>query len=166
MIYVNKTEKADEHFHGTKMFVYPSKSDSQKLWDFITKQGIKGRLVKPSQYHCTVVYSSSPCPGAEKHPIKIPVVGSIYGYRIFAGPLGRCLVGLLHSPEIRGLNRSIVETFGATSNFPSYIPHLTLAWDVEGDGLPDAVMNETITFDAYKVAGIDPNWTPTDLDKE
>lgn len=166
MIYVNKATIPDEHAHGTKVFVYPSKEDAARLYDFVKNTLKIDKPVKASQYHCTVIYSSASCGLAERHPIKVPMTGNIYGWRIFESPTlqSKCLVALLSSNEIRTLNRELIDSYGATSNFPTFIPHITVAWGYEGE-VPKDVPKGLINFDAYKVAGIDPNWTPADLDK-
>jgi hypothetical protein len=165
MIYVNKSHVDNEHLNGTKVFVYPSKADCQKLFDFVKESGIKGDLVKASQYHCTVIYSDYACPGVEQKDIELPMTGGIFAWEVFDSPqFGKCLVGLINSSSIRALNREIIETFGARSRFPTFMPHITIAWGFEGE-VPKTVPRFSLEFDAYKVAGIDPHWTPSDLKK-
>jgi hypothetical protein len=165
MIYVNKNCQDGEHFNGTKVFVYPQKTDSQKLYDFVKAQGVQGDLVKPSQYHCTVIYSDYGCPTVEEKPVHLPMTGGIFEWKVFGSPqFGKCLVGVLNSAEIRRLNREIVETYGAVSRFPTFVPHITVAWAFEGE-VPTELPRFSLLFDAYKVAGIDPHWTPEDLKK-
>jgi hypothetical protein len=164
MIYVNTQEALNEHEHGTKVFVYPSKNDSQNLYKFVTEVlRVKAeKVMKPDQYHCTVIYSDHPCPDVEKMHFPMPLVGSIKHWTIFEGALGKCLVAELYSPGIVRLNKKIVDEFGATSNFPSFKAHITIAWGYEGD-LPTQLPDFAILFDAYKVSGIDPNWSPSKL---
>lgn len=165
MIYVNKKKIDNEHLNGTKVFAYPSKEDSKLLYDFIVGAGVKGDLVKPTQYHCTVIYSDYACPGVETKSIDLPFTGGIFAWEVFDSPqFGKCLVGLLNSKDLRGLNREIIETFGARSRFPTFVPHITVAWGFEGE-IPSSVPRFSLEFDAYKVAGIDPHWTPADLKK-
>src|SRR5690242_14019783 len=110
MIYVNKKHIDNEHLNGTKVFVYPSKEVSQKLYDFVKAAGVKGDLVKPSQYHCTVIYSDYACPGVEDKDIQLPMTGGIFEWKVFTSPqFGSCLVAALNSADIRKLNREIVE---------------------------------------------------------
>lgn len=166
MIYVNKTAINDEYAYGTKVFVYPSKESSANLRAFVDNLDITAPiLVKANQYHCTVIYSDSSCPGVETMNIRLPMVGGICDYEIFDSPqFGKCLVGVLNSTDIRELNRQIRETYGATMRFPTFVPHITLAWGYEGD-VPKHFPTFSLHFDAYKVAGIDPNWNPNDLKK-
>lgn len=165
MIYVNKAIIDNEHTNGTKVFVYPSKSDSDLLYDFVVGAGVKGDLVKASQYHCTVIYSDYACPGVEAMDIELPFTGGIFAWEVFDSPqFGKCLVGLVNCKEIRALNQEIVDTYGARSRFPTFVPHITIAWGFEGE-VPKTVPRFSLQFDAYKVAGIDPHWTPKDLQK-
>jgi hypothetical protein len=167
MIYVNKKHLNDEHAAGTKVFVYPSKESSAQLSAFVKNNlNVKADiLVRPDQYHCTVIYSKSACPGAENMDINLPMVGGVQDYEIFeSAHYGKCLVAVLHCQAIRDLNKEIRDTFGAVSDFPTFIPHITLAWGYQGV-LPSLLPKFALTFDAYKVAGLDPNWTPNDLKK-
>jgi hypothetical protein len=165
MIYVNKKVIDGEHRAGTKVFVYPSSEDSAKLFDFCRDTlGISAvKVVRADQYHSTVIYSTCACPGAESKDIKLPMTGGICDWALWNSPqYGSCLVGILNSPDIVTLNKEIRDTYGATSTFPTFTPHITIAWGYSGP-VPTKLPTFGLLFDAYKVAGIDPNWTPDQL---
>jgi 2'-5' RNA ligase len=165
MIYVNKKAMNEEYAAGTKVFVYPSKEDSNRLYTFVHQTlGITAKkIVRPDQYHCTVIYSDASCPGAEEADIKLPLVGGVCDWEVFNSPqFGSCLVAVLNSNDIRALNKQIRDAYGATMRFPTFIPHITVAWGYEGE-VPTQLPRFSLLFDAYKVAGIDPNWSPAQL---
>ena len=87
----------------------------------------------------------------------IPVEADAFAYAIF-NPVDRdrdpAAVVLVQSDALVDLRGLVVETVGDRSSFPTWIPHLTLAYDM-GDPLGDDAVAErmgTITFDRIRVA--------------
>lgn len=118
-----------------------SSTSKTMLQDFMKQFSGRGKLIHAKEYHCTVMYSRVPV-----RPMKIstPISGRIDGYDIFDDHL---LVATLRCPQAE----SIFETFksrGATWDFSSFIPHITLAANWKGP-LPIQLPLNTIWFDSY-----------------
>lgn len=164
MMYVNRTDTDFEYVAGTKVFVYPRPEDAAKLYSFVNNNlGIVSDIMPSAeQYHCTVIYSKAACPGIEDMDIDVPMTGGVSGWQIFDTEFGKCLVALINSSDIYTLNKNITENYGATSEYPGFIPHITVAWNYEGE-LPTAIPTFGLIFDSYRVGGIDATWTPQNL---
>jgi len=75
----------------------------------------------------------------------------VKGWEIFGDD--KILVALLTSKSIVALNKDAME-MGATSDFDSYVPHVSVATGWEGD-TPDTFPKFTIEFDEYEVKELD-----------
>jgi hypothetical protein len=148
----------DLHAAGTYVNVKVSAEDQDKLYSWCEEHGI-GPLMDKEDYHATVVYSPTPCPDAKHYDFNLPATANIVGWKAFDSQLGRCLVAQLQSEDLDKFNADMKNIYGATSNFPSYIPHITVSWGYEG-ALPENYPAFKITFDKAEVKGIDPNWKP------
>lgn len=146
------------HPAGTYVNVKVSDSDKTKLYDWCQENGI-GPLMDKEDYHATVVYSPTPCPDAIEYDFNLPAEANIVGWKAFDSQLGRCLVAQLQSQDLTKYNMDMKNIYGATSNFPEYIPHITVSWGYEGE-LPQNYPAFKITFDKAEVKAIDPNWKP------
>jgi hypothetical protein len=151
-------DKKIDHSHGTYVNVKPSEADKNKLYDWVVENGISKPMDK-DDYHTTVIYSKTPCPDVDEYDFDLPITGSICGWKIFESTLGRCLVAQVQSEELQVINADLKRDYGATSDFPEYIPHITISWGYEGS-IPDNYPAMKITYDKVEVKGLDPNWTP------
>jgi hypothetical protein len=119
--------------------------------------------VDPSTYHITVIYSRTPVPTAENYAgNKTDITAKVVGYEIFPTKNdGKCLVMRLDFPYAESLNKQLTIE-GATSDYPVYKPHLTLAYNItqEIDPTQLPVPQFPLEFDAVKVAPLDPEFTP------
>lgn len=150
---------ANEHATGTYVNAKLSSVDKDALYKWVNENGISNPLDK-SEYHVTIVYSKAPCPDAEDYPFKFPIVGNITGWKIFDANIGRCLVATIQSEQLDTINSNLINHYGATSDFPTYIPHITVSYDYEGE-LPTDYPAWQVVFDAVQVKGLDPNWKPS-----
>ena len=117
------------------------------LQDFMKQFRGRGRLIHAKQYHCTVMYSR-----VHVEPIKIntPISAKAIGYDIFDDNL---LVIRLHCPQATSIFNELVSN-GATYDFPSYVPHITVAANWKGQ-VPELVPKNIIWFDSYDYEDLD-----------
>lgn len=149
----------DKHKDGTYVSMKPSTSVADQLYDWVSNNGINDPLDK-GEYHVTVIYSRAPCPGADNYDFKMPIEGTITGWKIFDAPIGRCLVAHVQSEQLQTINSDLKVNYGATSDYPEYIPHITVSYNYKGE-LPQNYPAMKITFDTVEVKGLDPTWRPT-----
>jgi len=119
--------------------------------------------VDPSTYHITVIYSRTPVPSAESiEGLTTQSTASVVGYEVFPTKSdGKCLVMRLKFQFAEFLNTKL-GTEGATSDYPEYKPHLTIAYDMSQEVDPETlpVPQFPLTFGPVKVAPLDPQFTP------
>lgn len=149
----------ETHEKGTYISATPIKANREALHDWTIKTGITNP-VHPDEYHTTIIYSRVSCKEAEAHDFKLPMHATISGFKVFDSKLGKCLVAALDSEDLQSVNSDITEKYGAVSDFPSYIPHITLSYGFEGE-LPTNPPKMDIWFTEVKVRGIDPDWKPS-----
>ena len=147
-----------DHSKGTYVNVKLSDSDKNRLYDWVTKNGITNPLDK-DEYHVTVIYSLTPCPDAAKYDFNLPITGRICGWKIFDAPIGRCLVAHVESEDLQRINADLKANYGATSTFPEYIPHITVSYNFEGE-IPQNYPAQLIVFSQVEVKGLNPDWKP------
>jgi 2'-5' RNA ligase len=152
-----------KHKDGTYVSMDLS-DDSRALLDNFVEMslGLTER-VNPSTYHITIIYSRTPVPTAEKYVgTKGTDFATVIGYEIFPTKnSGKCLVMRLNYTFANLLNKQLTAE-GATSDYPEYKPHLTLAYDIEQDIDPNTlpIPQFSLTFDPIKVAPLDPEYVP------
>lgn len=149
----------DEHSKGTYVNVKISDLDKNKLYDWVVGRGINEPLDK-NEYHTTVIYSRTPCPDAANYEYGIPITGNITGWKIFDAGIGRCLVAFVQSEQLQKINADLQRDYGATSDFPEYLPHITVSYSYIGE-IPDDYPAMRITYDQVEVKGLNPDWRPT-----
>jgi 2'-5' RNA ligase len=119
--------------------------------------------VDPSTYHITIIYSRTPVPSAETYQgTENSTEARVTGYEVFPTKNdGKCLVMRLEYPFATMLNKQLTAE-GATSDYDSYKPHLTIAYDIKQEIDPTIlpVPQFGLQFDAVKVAPLDPEYTP------
>lgn len=104
--------------------------------------------------HCTITYSREPVAAIELLEPEFPIYATAKKFSLF-GEENDTLVLEIESEELlRIYNQS--RDLGATSDWPNYKPHITLAKnvvDIDVDDLP--LPDFGIVFDSYKVEGLD-----------
>jgi hypothetical protein len=152
-------EEVNEHRDGTYVSATLCDEDKETLYNWVTSNGISDPLNK-DEYHVTVIYSRTPCPEAANYDYNTPITGNITGWKIFEAGIGRCLVAHIESEQLQTINADLQRNYGATSDFPEYIPHITVSYSYEGT-IPDNYPAIKVKFDKVISKGLDVNWRPT-----
>lgn len=148
----------ETHEKGTYIKADPIQANRDQLFSWTQENGITN-AVDSSEYHTTIIYSKNPCPEAKEYDFKLPMHATVSGFKIFDAPLGRCLVAALESEDLKTVNSDIMQRYGATSDYPEYIPHITLSYNYDGD-LPTNPPKINVWFNKVEVKGLDPTWAP------
>lgn len=88
---------------------------------------------RPETYHATLLYSRKHLPDYEPcgflKEMKYAKFGGFakFDFRLLGT---KCLVMKLDSPYLTERHKCLMDVFGATYDFPEYIPHITLSYDV------------------------------------
>jgi 2'-5' RNA ligase len=154
-----------KHKDGTYVSMDLDEQSRQLLDNFVEMNlGLTERVDK-STYHITVIYSRTPVPDAESYltaPSPLPVEATVTGYEVFPTKSnGKCLVMRLDCPYGTRLNGELTK-LGATSDYPEYKPHLTIAYDMTQEVDPSSLPlpQFPLVFDKLNVAPLDPQFTP------
>lgn len=143
-----------KHQHGTYASLLLSAASSKQLYDHISSLTDK---VPKEEYHCTVCYSRNPVPEVENLKPDLPITAQALKYEVFPTKNGKhVLVLRIKSPELKALNQEVTD-LGATSDYPEYKPHITLAMDspnIDQLTLPTF----PLVFDKFHVDGLDPEF--------
>ena len=152
-----------KHKDGTYVSMDLSDESRALLDNFVEMNLGLTERVDPSTYHITIIYSRTPVPSAENHAGSIGGdVAKVTGYEVFPTKNdGKCLVMRLEYPFANLLNKQLTAE-GATSDYDSYKPHLTIAYDItqEIDPATLPAPQFPLHFAAVKVAPLDPEFTP------
>lgn len=120
------SKKLKPTFVGLKF----SKESNNVIYEL--SRGLPNRINEKS-IHVTLIYSREPIKYTSKNPKK-PITATPKCYSIFSGTNDtKCLVIELDSPEIISLHNSIMDSTGASYDFPEYKPHVTLSYNVGND---------------------------------
>ena len=154
-----------KHKDGTYVSLEMSQESKDMLDNFVQMNlGLTERVDKKT-YHITVIYSRTPVPSAEAllhMNTSIPVEAQPVGYEVFPTKNdGQCLVMRIICPYATRIN-SQLEREGATSDYPDYKPHITIAYDIKEKVDPNSlpVPQFQLRFDKLNVAPLDPEFTP------
>jgi 2'-5' RNA ligase len=154
-----------KHKDGTYVSLEMSQESKDMLDNFVQMNlGLTERVDKKT-YHITVIYSRTPVPAAEQllhMNTSIPVEAQPVGYEIFPTKNdGYCLVMRIICPYATRIN-SQLNAAGATSDYPDYKPHITIAYDIKEKVDPHSlpVPQFQLRFDKLNVAPLDPEFTP------
>jgi hypothetical protein len=151
--------ETEKHTDGTYAALLPTGSSREKLYEWMQKQNIE-RLIEPSEYHCTVVFSTKPVPDVADIPVKLPFSATVKEWKVFGDH--KMLVAALHAPEAQKLFSKTIE-MGAKTDYPEYVPHITVALEYEGD-VPESTPDFKIVFYKFKVAPLDADFEYSDND--
>ncbi len=141
-----------KHSTGTYFALQPSGPSRIGIESLVRQLGLKAP-VNPVSYHCTVLYSKKPCPEIIREDFDMPIWAEGYEYEIFEGEKP-ALVLKLRSIRLHELYKHLTETYGATSDFPTYIPHITLTYDEVPEVIPEHPVTLNIKFDSYVITPI------------
>jgi 2'-5' RNA ligase len=123
--------------------------------------------VDSSTYHITVIYSRTPVPSAEQYiGVESAVQARVTGYEVFPTKNdGKCLVMRLDFPFANLLNKQLTAE-GATSDYDSYKPHMTIAYDIQQEVDPEflPIPKFQLNFGPVKVAPLEVDYIPKNKD--
>ena len=138
--------------------------DCKELMDHFVEMnlGLTERVDK-STYHITIIYSRTPVPSAENYAGAIAgAPAKVSGYEVFPTKNdGKCLVMRLDFPYANLINKQLTAE-GATSDYDSYKPHMTIAYDIKQDIDPETlpIPEFPLYFEGIKVEPLDPVFVP------
>jgi len=152
-----------KHKDGTYVSMDLTQGSRDIMDHFVdTSLGLTERVDK-STYHITVIYSRAPVPTAEQYAgSESASTARVTGYEVFPTKNdGKCLVMRLDFPFANLLNKQLTAE-GAMSDYDTYKPHMTIAYDIKQEIDPHTlpVPEFKLQFDSVKVAPLDPEFTP------
>lgn len=136
------------HPGGTYSSLLPSVECREELFAALAKLDIPN-LVDPDEYHCTLIYSRHPCEDIANEDFDLPCKAIITGFKIL-GTDSKVLVLELYCPNAIRLHNLFKARYGATHDYPEYIPHITIASDFSGE-LPVELPDIDVDFSGYTV---------------
>jgi hypothetical protein len=136
------------HTDGTYASVIPSAECKEKIYAFCASLGIEN-LMDSKYYHCTVICSEKSCPEILNESFGLPIEATMKGFKVL-GEDSKVLVLELFCPEVKQLHDTFRKKYGAAHSFDSFIPHITIAKDFEGE-LPNGIYEDIIEFTGIKV---------------
>lgn len=136
------------HPGGTYAALIPSRKSQEDLLSFVAGLDIDN-LEDSDEYHCTLIYSETPCPNIVKEDFALPCEAIPIAFKIL-GEDKKVLVLEVYCPNAARLHDLFVQKHGATHGFPDYIAHITVAKDFEGE-VPTEVPDFNIGFSGMMV---------------
>ena len=153
--------KAKPEPDGTYIAVRLTKETKDKIKKFIKDNDIPNPL-DTSDLHSTMIYSRKYLPDYEcLGKLDKPWKGKAKKFEVFDTEEGKkCLVVVYDCDKIEKRHKEIRKEHGATHDFPEYIPHVSLSYDI---GKFDV---DTLNIDDIGDIFIDEEFTEDlDLDK-
>jgi hypothetical protein len=136
------------HQDGTYASLIPSTSSKEKLYAFCASLDVPN-LVDQDDYHCTLVYSTTPCPAIAKEDFGLPIEAIMRGFKIL-GDESKVLVIELYCPAAKSLHKHFRKAHDAHHDYDDYIPHITVAKDFKGE-LPSSIFEDDLLFTGMTV---------------
>ena len=137
---------------------------SNNLFSFLSNQGVDEsvKLTPVHDYHTTILYSRKNIPKEKWINIKavhrcIPKKYNIFPYK----DEKNCIVLELIAPTLVSIHKELIKA-GGTHDYSSYIPHITIAYDVPNsfDLKQLKVPKFEIFTERIKSEILDLNWSP------
>lgn len=149
--------KADElHPYGTYAQANLDEESVNKLTRLQDVLGIENRA-PPNKFHTTLIYSRRPCPNMmEMDGQVVPHRGTFRVLHKWPTQEGKiALVLEIECEPLSALHADLRTKYGATHDYPEYIPHITLSydcgdWDQTVDDLKGDIGYTTLTVKATK----------------
>jgi hypothetical protein len=151
-----------KHKDGTYVSMEMSQHSREMLDNFVLMNLGLSERVDPNSYHTTVIYSRTPVPTAEHLPRDWTAIATALGYEVFPTKNdGKCLVLRVHCQTAEALNAQLTRE-GATSDYPVYKSHVTLAYDIQYEVDPHTlpVPKFELTFDKLNVSPLEADYIP------
>lgn len=156
------------HSSGTYAKVMLS-ADHAQIVKTITDLINVENAVSPFDLHTTVVFSRTSCKTIKEYSPRLPIKAHGIGFEIFDNNDGtKSLVMLLDSQELHTMHNTFRNYHGASHDFPTYLPHLTLSYDYRQENTPEPSILpyfNDLTFDAFVVEPLSFSWVPATDDK-
>jgi len=147
------------HPNGTYVSVKLRDLDESALYDWIHNN--TDIVSNPqSSYHTTVIYSTTPCPDVKSYDFNLPIEATITGWK----KLGKTaddhfLVLTLESEQLRKINGDLMRDYGASSDFPTYVPHISISYHYPY-ALPENYPAMKVTFNSVQIEPLKEGWRP------
>lgn len=144
----------EETSPGTYCALYPDARSRDLLAVFASQ--FEGGTIQPSEkLHCTVLYSRKPV-DIQDSDFELPYEGIGDEVSCFPQQDGKkCVVLKISSLRIPVLHHTLRRVYGATHDYPTYEPHVTLVYDYEGDVESRGNPFLPIVFDRHVIKPID-----------
>ena len=115
---------------GSYVGVTPAKESKNKIKQLIKQLKVDNPIAR-DKMHCTVIYSRKPISDFTAKGTLDPAIKAIpKSLKIFQTQEGKnALVLELDCEELHYRHQSIMKEYGATYDYPEYIPHITLSYD-------------------------------------
>lgn len=153
-----------KHPNGTYIAANVSKESSDSLGSWVKSNNIPNRA-DPAQYHTTITYSRKGIPDVTNHKFDMPLSAKIKDWKIFpSGDNKKCLVAVVDCPDLEDYHNEIQNEYGATYDYPDYIPHVTVSYDYGDLPAPKEVPDIDIKYDKVKIQPLDPDYTSVEED--
>lgn len=137
-----------EHKHGTYAAIYMDQESSDRLQEWCQQHDIPCQ----DDLHVSLIYSSHPVPELEEfNNLAVELTASVKGWKMLGE---KCLTLELESKELHRINKLMMDA-GATSDYPSYIPHTTVDDEYDGD-IPDELPDFDLVYNQVSVEPLDP----------
>ena len=111
---------------GTYAAVKPSPQSADNITRAAIELGIPG-VIEPSEIHCTLLYSRKYVPLSGT--IDVDYKSLISNFELF-GENKEILVITLISKDLSERHKYLMDTYNATYDFETYIPHITLSYNI------------------------------------
>lgn len=148
---------------GTYIMAELDKSSKDQLFNFVNTLNIPNKT-DPQEYHSTIIYSRNPV-DASDYKFDKKIEANITEWKIFPTKTGKsCLVAIVDSKKLIKYNADLMKDYGATSDFPSYHPHITVSYDLEIDTVPEELPSFKITYDKITIKPLDLDFVPKTVD--
>lgn len=141
--------KDGNHPGGTYSAIIPSRQSQDELFAFMATLDINN-LEDSDEYHCTIIYSKTPCPDIVKEDFALPCESMPIGFKIL-GEDKKSLVLEIYCPNATRLHNVFMERYDASHDFPEFIAHITVAKDYESNEVPNNVPDFNIIFTGMMV---------------
>lgn len=163
MITINEISEKEE-LAGVYVSATLDESSTNNVFSFLSKQGIDEsiKLTPEHEYHITILYSRKNIPKEKWINVKvahrcIPKKYNIFPYKNEKN----CIVLELIAPTLVSIHKELIKA-GGTHDYSSYIPHITIAYDVPNnfDLKQLKVPKFEIFTERIKSEILDLNWSP------
>jgi len=127
---LKKLINEEKEAKGTYAGVLLSQDDEDRIISIVKEMGIPNPIPR-NDIHITLLYSRKVLPNY-KPADSLDIWSYPTEFHIFNGQDGKDILVLkLNSPDLVKRHKELMKEHGATYDFPEYIPHITLSYDLE-----------------------------------